>query len=86
MARKANRLARKPAEPRPAAPRLDTSFTWPEGVEPTAEFKAALDFAARRQGDLFVTGRAGTGKSTLLKALRANTATPSPILARNAFR
>ena len=71
MARKSSSLARKAAEPRPPPKRLDTSFSWPEGVEPTVEFQAALGFAARRQGDLFVTGRAGTGKSTLLRALRA---------------
>ena len=69
MARRSSNLARKRAEPRPPPQRLDTSFCWPEGVEPTVEFEAALAFAARRQGDLFVTGRAGTGKSTLLRAM-----------------
>ncbi|MBX9683896.1 MAG: AAA family ATPase [Hyphomicrobium sp.] len=43
---------------------------WPEGVTPTAEFHAAAEFIARPGGHLFVTGRAGTGKSTLLRALR----------------
>jgi ATP-dependent exoDNAse (exonuclease V) alpha subunit len=43
---------------------------WPTGVEPTAEYRAAAQFYAEDQGHLFVTGRAGTGKSTLLRALR----------------
>lgn len=43
---------------------------WPAGISPTSEFLAALDFAATAGGHLFVTGRAGTGKSTLLRALR----------------
>ncbi len=54
-----------------AAPALATSVTadWPADVEPTAEYGAALDFVRNEQGHLFITGRAGTGKSTLLKAL-----------------
>jgi ATP-dependent DNA helicase PIF1 len=43
---------------------------WPEGVTPTAEFEAAAAFLRNDAGNLFVTGRAGTGKSTLLRALR----------------
>lgn len=43
---------------------------WPAGIEPTPEFETALDFIHKRDGDLFVTGRAGTGKSTLLRTLR----------------
>lgn len=42
---------------------------WPADVEPTAEYAAAVDFVRNEQGHLFITGRAGTGKSTLLKAL-----------------
>ena len=48
------------------APRL----TLPDGIVATTEFAAARDFIAESSGNLFVTGRAGTGKSTLLKALR----------------
>ncbi|MEM7774821.1 MAG: AAA family ATPase [Pseudomonadota bacterium] len=36
----------------------------------TSEFDAALDFVRTCDGHLFVTGRAGTGKSTLLRLLR----------------
>jgi ATP-dependent exoDNAse (exonuclease V) alpha subunit len=42
---------------------------WPPGVEPTADFLATLDFVRNTGDNLFVTGRAGTGKSTLLRAL-----------------
>lgn len=43
---------------------------WPAGMTPTDEFAAALDHLKSGEGHLFVTGRAGTGKSTLLRALR----------------
>ena len=43
---------------------------WPAGVEPTPEFLAALDYLREGDGSLFVTGRAGTGKSTLLRCIR----------------
>ncbi len=42
---------------------------WPADVEPTPEWEAAVDFVKTGEGHLFVTGRAGTGKSTVLKAL-----------------
>ena len=43
---------------------------WPAGITPTAEYEAARRHIAEGEGHLFVTGRAGTGKSTLLRALR----------------
>lgn len=43
---------------------------WPEGVRPTPAFASALDFFATDARHLFVTGAAGTGKSTLLRCLR----------------
>jgi ATP-dependent DNA helicase PIF1 len=43
---------------------------WPSGVAPTEEFRAAYDHLREGKGHLFVTGRAGTGKSTLLKCIR----------------
>jgi ATP-dependent exoDNAse (exonuclease V) alpha subunit len=39
---------------------------WPAGVEPTSEHALAIDHILNGEGHLFVTGRAGTGKSTLL--------------------
>jgi ATP-dependent DNA helicase PIF1 len=62
-----------PAKPVPAQPMSSpraAASTWPAGVEPTAEFLAAYQFLRDGRGHLFVTGRAGTGKSTLLKCLR----------------
>ncbi|HRO50316.1 MAG TPA: DEAD/DEAH box helicase [Hyphomicrobium sp.] len=56
-----------PAETTPDTTRMQ----WPDGVTPTDEYKAALDFLTDgAEGHLFVTGRAGTGKSTLLRALQ----------------
>lgn len=43
---------------------------WPSDVTPTAEFEAAIRYLSEEDGNLFVTGRAGTGKSTLLKVIR----------------
>ncbi|MGI9404608.1 MAG: ATP-dependent DNA helicase [Hyphomicrobium sp.] len=44
--------------------------SWPAGVTPPDKFQTALDFARHEKGHLFVTGRAGTGKSTLLRCIR----------------
>lgn len=43
---------------------------WPDDITPPPEFQSALDYVRGDEGHLFVTGRAGTGKSTLLRALR----------------
>jgi ATP-dependent exoDNAse (exonuclease V) alpha subunit len=43
---------------------------WPRGITPTSEFLAAQAFLKDGEGHLFVTGRAGTGKSTLLVGLK----------------
>ena len=43
---------------------------WPADVEPTAQYDAAVDYVREAEGHLFITGRAGTGKSTLLRVLR----------------
>jgi ATP-dependent DNA helicase PIF1 len=48
---------------------LPAAEDWPAGVAPTDEYRAALAFLRHGEGNLFVTGRAGTGKSTLLRAL-----------------
>ena len=51
----------------PDTPVLTSSaFDWPPGITPTAEYQAGLDYLREGEGHLFVTGRAGTGKSTLL--------------------
>ena len=48
----------------------EAAGAWPRGIEPTREFLAAKEFVNDGDGHLFVTGRAGTGKSTLLVALK----------------
>ncbi|HEX2840645.1 DEAD/DEAH box helicase [Hyphomicrobium sp.] len=51
-------------------PGSSTDAVWPDGITPTEEYRAALDYVREEEGHLFVTGRAGTGKSTLLRGLR----------------
>ena len=66
------RPARPPTSP-PTAPIRSPALTgrpWPAGVTPTQEYLAAIDHLGDADGHLFVTGRAGTGKSTLLRCLR----------------
>ncbi len=70
------------AEPAPiAAPAPTAARPWPAGVEPTNEYLAAHDFLRGGDGHLFVTGRAGTGKSTLLTSLREMIAEEMVVLA-----
>ena len=54
---------------------------WPSGITPTPEYQAALDYVQSGDGHLFITGRAGTGKSTLLRAMRDMIATEMVVLA-----
>ncbi|MDX2287513.1 MAG: AAA family ATPase [Hyphomicrobiaceae bacterium] len=42
----------------------------PAGHVETEDFTRAIDFVRHESGNLFVTGRAGTGKSTLLRSIR----------------
>lgn len=53
-----------------APPTGRTVIDWPDDIRPTPAFERAAAFMEEGAGNLFVTGRAGTGKSTLLKALR----------------
>src|SRR5262245_45666009 len=59
-----------PKLPSAAPPQSPAGRDWPAGVAPTREFRTAHDYLRDGKGHLFITGRAGTGKSTLLKALR----------------
>jgi ATP-dependent exoDNAse (exonuclease V) alpha subunit len=52
-------------------PEPGDTTVWPDGIVPTDEYRTALAFIREDDGHLFVTGRAGTGKSTLLRALRS---------------
>ncbi|MDD4874631.1 MAG: AAA family ATPase, partial [Dehalococcoidales bacterium] len=45
----------------------------PENLDVNDEFKSAFDLMERTKECLFITGKAGTGKSTLLKYFKANT-------------
>jgi ATP-dependent DNA helicase PIF1 len=47
-----------------------TTGAWPGGLEASAQHRAAHDYLREGSGHLFVTGRAGTGKSTLLRCLK----------------
>ncbi len=63
--------------PRPAG-----SLNWPDGVQVTTEHELAGAFPVDKDaGSLFVTGRAGTGKSTLLRCLRESIAEQGVVLA-----
>ena len=55
--------------------------SWPAGITPQPEFLSAIDFVRHDEGHLFVTGRAGTGKSTLLRALRDHIVDEAVVLA-----
>lgn len=50
-------------------------------IELTDEFARAIDIVKRERGSLFVTGRAGTGKSTLLTALRETVSLKTAVVA-----
>jgi ATP-dependent exoDNAse (exonuclease V) alpha subunit len=59
-----------PANDTSSPPPSAAGEAWPAGMETTSQYQAALQFLREGNGHLFVTGRAGTGKSTLLRALR----------------
>jgi ATP-dependent DNA helicase PIF1 len=48
-------------------------FVWPEGIEKTPERQALLEAIKRGEQIIFLSGRAGSGKSKLLECVRANT-------------
>jgi len=53
----------------------------PEHLEINDEFRAAFDLMENTKECLFITGKAGTGKSTLLKYFKANTGKKIIVLA-----
>ena len=57
-----------------------SEIRWPAGIRPTPEF-ASVVWQGREGGNLFVTGRAGTGKSTLLRCLKSNLPQKTAVLA-----
>lgn len=54
---------------------------WPAGVRPSEEFASVIGRTRGSGDNLFVTGRAGTGKSTLLRCLKSNLAQKTAVLA-----
>lgn len=56
--------------------------SWPQDMQVTPEYELALSFPAiEGGGHLFITGRAGTGKSTLLRHLRESLGEDAVVLA-----
>jgi len=64
-----------------ATQRALATTVWPQGVTPTDEYEAAVAHAREAGGHLFITGRAGTGKSTLLRCLREAVPVETVVLA-----
>ena len=54
---------------------------FPENLDINDEFKSAFDLMEHARECLFITGKAGTGKSTLLKYFKANTGKKIIVLA-----
>ncbi len=54
---------------------------WPAGINPSSEFATVIEQAGGARDSLFVTGRAGTGKSTLLRCLKNNLPQKTAVLA-----
>lgn len=67
------------AQPLPVSPAH--GMRWPVGVRPSDEFVSVIREASGSGQSLFVTGRAGTGKSTLLRCLKSNLPQKTAILA-----
>ncbi len=65
--------------------RTDTAHAqairWPSGVLPSEEFASVIGQTQGSGDNLFVTGRAGTGKSTLLRCLKTNLPQKTAVLA-----
>jgi ATP-dependent DNA helicase PIF1 len=64
-----------------AAARSSGVVNWPARLKPTVEFEAAARFVLSDKRSLFITGKAGTGKSTFLRALRASMGPNTVVLA-----
>ncbi len=56
------------------------TIKWPAGIKPTSEFASVIE-RGHEGANLFVTGRAGTGKSTLLRCLKSNLPQKTAVLA-----
>ncbi len=81
MKRKTGKLDHKVHSKTASLRRLSYQDPDSEEIELTEEFKAALNLMEHTRGSLFISGKAGTGKSTLLKYFKANTTKNVVILA-----
>jgi ATP-dependent DNA helicase PIF1 len=78
--RKSGEIERKAAAEGGSVARA-SRVDWPDGLKATPEYEAAIDHLRSGEGHLFVTGRAGTGKSTLLRTLGELVAEPMVVVA-----
>jgi ATP-dependent DNA helicase PIF1 len=74
-------MPRKKASPRKAQTPPSSSLSLPERVEINDRFREALDLMENTGRHIFITGRAGTGKSTLLEYFRETTRKAAAVLA-----
>ena len=88
ITRKGHPVAVKPlTEPRPGLRRRPKKISLPDSpaesaeIEINPEFARALERMRSGKGNLFITGKAGTGKSTLLEYFRAHAEQEPVILA-----
>lgn len=76
-----NALKTAPAAGKRRSAELPPLPSWPAGVAATPEFEAVADYVRTSDGHLFVTGRAGTGKSTLLRVIAEMLSASAVVLA-----
>ena len=57
------------------------SLAWPSGIEGNSDFERAFSLIEAREPFVFLTGKAGTGKSTFLHALRTMTSRRMAVVA-----
>ncbi len=58
-----------------------SSLSWPTGIEGSGDFERAFAVIESREPFVFITGKAGTGKSTFIHALRGMTSRRLAIVA-----
>ncbi|MFQ6071028.1 MAG: zinc-binding dehydrogenase [Candidatus Aminicenantales bacterium] len=79
--KKAEKSPREASSEKKRTARIKESFTPYLKIEINKEFKIALDLLQNTSKNVFITGKAGTGKSTLLEYFRENTKKKVVVLA-----